>query len=76
MAFAVGRRKGHSNFRPWPLAWSSLALAMGMLVGARAVPAAQVVFLTAALIGYTAFSYWFLGGLSAALTIGPLAFGG
>jgi len=49
---------------------------MGMLVGARAVPAAQVVFLTAALIGYTAFSYWFLGGLSAALTIGPLAFGG
>ncbi|MFN2527116.1 MAG: diguanylate cyclase [Candidatus Baltobacteraceae bacterium] len=71
LAFAVGRRKGRSIFRPWPLAWSALAVAIGMLYGARAVPAAQMGFVATAIIGYGAFSYWFLTGLGSALQYRP-----
>jgi diguanylate cyclase (GGDEF)-like protein len=69
LAFAVGRRPGRSILRPWPLAWSALALAMGMLLAAGSTSGSRRLFFYAALASYAAFGLCFLAGLAGSLRI-------
>lgn len=69
LAFVVGRRPGRSIVRPWPLAWSTLALAMGMLLGAGITGGFRWLFFYAALVCYAGFGFCFLLGLAGSLRI-------